>query len=231
MAICYNYQYIGPDECMGDSLTKINNNNYNAQTAICNLETILASVSGNLLSTINTLSSNMNQILNVPYAEYAWAANTNDDDIQLTVDSSNTLTLDTEVLTTKSIGSSLNVGTSQITLLAGTYDFKANSTLYNGFNQQVNAILSLYNYTDSATVASSYLHGDMNQYENINTLEGRMVLATSKVFEFRVLASNGSSSSGKSLFNGSKGKYGGGNAYSTNIGKDFRNRIRFWKIA
>lgn len=57
MAICNSVQNIASSECIGDSLVKINNNFSNLNTDVCTL-----------LSLINTLSSNMSQVLNVPYA-------------------------------------------------------------------------------------------------------------------------------------------------------------------
>ena len=61
----YTYQPIDPIECMGDSLTKINNNNFLADGAIGVLETRIATVSSDLNTRINTTNTTLST---VPYA-------------------------------------------------------------------------------------------------------------------------------------------------------------------
>lgn len=73
----YTYQPIDPIECMGDSLTKINNNNFLADGAIGTLETRIVAASANLntriiaasSSVITTLSTGIQQS---PYTAKAW---------------------------------------------------------------------------------------------------------------------------------------------------------------
>lgn len=55
--------YIDREECIGDSLLKLNSNFSGLDTNV-----------SNLLTLINTLSTNMNQIMNVPYASFAMKA-------------------------------------------------------------------------------------------------------------------------------------------------------------
>lgn len=49
----YTYQSIAAEECMGDSLFKINNNNFQADNAIGVLETNINTLSGNLFTLSN----------------------------------------------------------------------------------------------------------------------------------------------------------------------------------
>lgn len=57
-------QFLRPTDCMGDSLYVINNNNLE-------LSATIASNYSNLVTLINTLSTNMNTIQNIPYVRYA----------------------------------------------------------------------------------------------------------------------------------------------------------------
>lgn len=49
----YTYEYIAPSECLGDSLNKIRNNDFNASNAIGDLETRIVAVSSDLKSRID----------------------------------------------------------------------------------------------------------------------------------------------------------------------------------
>jgi hypothetical protein len=53
----YTLQVIDPTECMGDSVYKIRNNDFNASEAIGSLETRINTVSSNLITTVQNIQA------------------------------------------------------------------------------------------------------------------------------------------------------------------------------
>ena len=124
-------------ECIGDSLPKIMGNFNTLGDATCdlitnvaalssytdNLLSLLQSVSAALTTTTNTLSTNMQNIGNYPYLEYAWVTAPNTAGQTVTGQSETVLNLTAELQDTHGYGS---IATNQITLAAGIYRFEAN---------------------------------------------------------------------------------------------------------
>ena len=141
----------------------------------------------NLQTQINTLSTNMQNIGNYPYLEYAWVTAPNAAGQTITANTITTLTIDTEVADTGNFGS---ITSNQITLSAGTYQFEANTHASAATNIGGNGTLALYNITDNSYVSrgSSQSGGSDNNDNPI--LKGQFTVTTQKTFDLRYYNAN-----------------------------------------
>ena len=149
-------------ECIGDSLPKINTNFSTLGDAACDLITdvgalsayansllsLLQSVSATLATQTNTLSTNMQNIGNYPYLEYAWVCSQNTASQTIASNGTfTTLTITNRVLDDNNLGSIQN---NLLTIPSGTYQFEAFTSLYAAGT--INLILGLYNTTEDSII-------------------------------------------------------------------------------
>jgi len=206
-----SFEFIDREECIGDSLIKINTNAANFNTRI-----------NDLLSLINTLSSNMQNIGNHPYIEYGWVTAPNAAGQNIPANTITTLTLNTKVTDTGNLAGAPS--SNQFTLPAGTYYYEAQTRLRNATSVQIASTLSLYNITTSQFVSRSGV-GATTGHAIVRSLSmrlnGNMQIAASTTFELRLLTG-----SAATVDNGD-----GSNVFTNSTaGADQRTTIKLWKV-
>lgn len=178
-------QFLNPTDCMGDSLYVINNNNLELSATIANNYT-------NLVTLINTLSTNMNTLQNIPYVRYAKSnpvAVTN----PISLGSGSQIykvILDKEETLINNLPVSINTVTGVITIPAGTYEVRlrmANFQVLN-FGSGFNLDLALRRTGTSTYVFTSIpVHANVSAPQfNPITAEGRIKLQNTADLELCV---------------------------------------------
>lgn len=141
----YTYQSIAAEECMGDSLFKINNNNFQADNAIGVLEDRIQ----DLNSLINTLSSNMDQIMNVPYARLYEDLTT----AGVSIGTSYANRVYAGLIETGPISIITNLGSGNFQFKStGTYDVKVVAPTHTSAGYQTNTLTTVRLAADTNTV-------------------------------------------------------------------------------
>ena len=195
-----------------NSLSAESDNDYN------NLLSLLQSVSAALTTTTNTLSTNMQNIGNYPYLEYAWVTAPNAAGQSIPANTITTLNLNTEVADTGNFGS---ISSNQITFAAaGTYRYIAQTTLYSGTAGSASSSLQLFDGTNTIArigpISQAYTSGSSN---STLILEGQSTFASGQTLTLRLLASNAASIQS------------GGDPFSAITGvSDQRTTIKLWKV-
>lgn len=188
---CPSIQTINGNECIGDSLPKINNNFSALSGSVCSLNTeteFLSGYASNLLTLINQLSTNMQNIGNYPYLEYAWVTAPNTNGQVISPNFIGTLTLDTEVADTGNFGS---ISSNQITLAAGTYRFEAYVPYNMGGSADQNIIFGLFNSSDNKYITRagvSYTDGAGTE-SGASNISGQFTINSSKVLYLTAIIS------------------------------------------
>ena len=220
---------ISDDECIGDSLATINSAFQTLSTETINdyasLLSLLQSVSATLTTTTNTLSTNMQNIGNYPYLEYAWVTAPNTARQSIASDNAfKTLTLNSEVADSGGYGS-LDAGTSRITLNKGTYRFEMSVPYKTVYNTNTTVISMLFNVTDNNPIRSNSHTIDLLGLANTTILEGQFTISSQKVLELRSL--NNSVAANAILI---KSGHQYGDPTNSSAGYDQRTTIRLWKV-
>jgi len=171
-----------------------------------------------LLTLINTLSTNMQNIGNYPYLEYAWVTAPNAAGQTISSGIWNTLNLNTEVADTGNFGT---LASNQITLAAGTYRFAAYTNLVLYYAAQT--VFALYNVSDNKYI-STISDQALSNYGGV--FEGQFVLNSSKILDFRL---GYSEAGGRSATIKEDNSYGHGHSISTS-NSSFRTAIKLWKV-
>lgn len=190
---CPTIVTIQPTECIGNSLNTINNNYQSLKTGLCDNQDQINALRTLLLD----LSSNMNQIMNVPYIEIAQVVAPTAAAQQLYGVGSGSqyipyqrLELNTIVQNTRSV-TGVSINANIFTLPAGTYNFKAYLRLSHGggTNSTDGAyIFALYNTTDSSFITRRAQAYVANQaYSHGTEIEGQFKINTSSNFDLRAL--------------------------------------------
>lgn len=166
-----------------------------------------------LLTLINTLSTNMQNIGNYPYLEYAWVTAPNTAGQSIPANTITTLTINTEVADTGNFGS---IDSNQITLSAGTYryevDFSATSSVVNTFASAMLTSPSLgFISRRNAQTGGADIKFQFN---------GQFTFNTASTLVAQV------------LFNGTGNMINSGASVSSNTtaNADQRNTIKLWKV-
>ena len=236
-------QTILGSECIGDSLPKINTNFSSLENAACDLITnfnTLSTYTTNLLSLINTLSTttttlstNMQNIGNYPYLEYAWVTAPNANGQSIPANIITTLNLTTEVADIGNFGdigpvgggigpnTGLSLNENEFGLKAGTYIFEMNTSL-RATAQDVAATLSLYNVSDTLYITRGR-NGSSDTSDALSCLilKGQFTINVNKRFRIQLLVSHSSTID--------NGEYNVVHSNST-AGADQRTTIKLWKV-
>jgi hypothetical protein len=148
-----------------------------------------------LLSLINTLSSNMQQIGNPPYVEYAFVTNPAAATITLTNNAKNVVPLNNKLIDTGNIAT---INSNQITLPAGTYNTEIfaqiQSTAPNS-NSPLAVIVGVYNTTTSSYVAVSPAVTN-STFSLLEAYNETFVLSNISVLELHVIVGASTSNQG-----------------------------------
>ena len=171
-----------------------------------------------LLTLIRQLSTNMQNIGNYPYLEYAWVTAPNAGGQTISSGIWNTLNLNTEVADTGNFGS---LASNQITLSAGTYRFAAYTNLVLYYAAQT--VFALYNVSDDKYISTISDHA-LSNYGGV--FEGQFVLNSSKILDFRLGYHEWQ---GRSAAIKEDNVYGHGHSISTS-NSSFRTAIKLWKV-
>jgi hypothetical protein len=236
---CVDLKYISNEECIGNSLSSINGNFAALSAAVCDLSgstefnvvdsptidldwnasTRTLSANANyLLTLINTLSTNMQNIGNYPYLEYAWVTAQNAGGQSLTSGATFTaLTLTTKVIDTNNLGS---ISSNVLTVPAGTYSYEIFAPMY--ASGGISAILALYNTTTSSYISKACVA--INEFPcSKNVLRGVVKLTTQSGLRIDATAAN--------YYGGSVIVYSSyGNLSDSNPTSDQRTTIKLWKM-
>ena len=182
-----------------------------------------------LLTLIQTLSSNMNQIGNYPYLEFGWVCAPNTAGQTIAANAVTPLTIDTEVADLGGYGC---IAGNLVTLAAGTYRFNAFTKLH--------LANTVYLQTDIVSLSSSTLGvitrsggtsfecqaNGSSQIYSLNTaifgFDGQFTAPTSTKLTLTMFSSTGGSVSNSGSDTGS--------ANATN-GLDQRTTLKLWKVA
>ena len=178
---CVDLAYISNEECIGNSLSSINGNFAALSAAVCDLSG--GPSSSDLLTLINTLSTNMQNIGNYPYLEYAWVTAPNAAAQSVNANTLTVLTLTTEVADTGNFGS---ISSNQITLSAGTYQYDAEAfySAYNGTENE--GMLGLWNNSTSQFI-SRVGHSDLGSGGHYH-LKGQFTISTQSILTLRMIS-------------------------------------------
>jgi hypothetical protein len=173
-----------------------------------NIATLANAISGLIETELtNKINTNMQNIGNYPYLEYAWVTAPNA--VAQVITNSNTptaLTINSEVSDSNGNGdigivggvvgsnTGLTLNANEFGLKAGTYHFRAGTTAYEtGGTDYVLGVLGLYNITDGTYVSRS---GDYSGIQIRSTfhLQGQFTIAQNKKFSLMFVAkgTNGS---------------------------------------
>ena len=220
---CVDLTYISNEECIGNSLSSINGNFAALSSAVCDLSG--GPSPSDLLTLINTLSTNMQNIGNYPYLEYAWVTAPNTAAQSISNDGTfKTLTLNTELDDNDNYGS-LDAVTSRITLAGGTYRFQMSAPYRTPNNTNITAISMIFNVTDNLPIRSNSSGVQNIGMENCLVLEGQFTITSQKVLELRVL---NNSQNSLDLLIKSGTQYA--NPTNSSAGYDQRTTIKLWKV-
>ena len=215
---CVDLTYISNEECIGNSLSSINGNFAALSAAVCDLSGGPSSVE--LLTLINTLSTNMQNIGNYPYLEYAWVTAPNTAGQSIPANTITTLTIDTEVADTGNFGS-VN-GSNQITLAAGTYQYEANT---HGSALGITGgagTLALYNISDSLYVSRGSSQSGASDNCDNPILKGQFTITAQKTFDLRYYNAN--------LTTYIKNTTNNSTSTITTANAEQRTTIKLWKV-
>ena len=182
----------------------------------------------NTLNTlINTLSSDMKKIGNNPYLEYAWVTTPAAVSQDITANTLNVLTLNTEVVDLGGFGS---LNANQITLSPGTYMFEAFVMFYCvSVSDNVGGIFSLNKSTGEyitrtncvPTIAGAR-DTNTNYSTTVGELNGQFTLTSSTVLELKLMVPVAANVTG---FKDATTVY-----TNTTTGADQRTTIKLWKV-
>jgi hypothetical protein len=175
-----------------------------------------------LLTLINTLSTNMQNIGNYPYLEYAWVTAPNTAGQTITANTITTLTIDTEVADTGNFGS---ISSNEITLAAGTYQFEANTHASAATNIGGQGTLALYNITDTVYVSRGSSQSGASDNCDNPILIGRFTITAQKTFDLRYYNSNASQATCYI-----KNTVSNETSTITTAGAEQRTTIKLWKV-
>jgi hypothetical protein len=180
---CVDLAYISNEECIGNSLSSINGNFAALSAAVCDLSG--GPSSSDLLTLINTLSTNMQNIGNYPYLEYAWVTAPNAAGQTITANTSAVLTLNTEVADSGNFGS---LASSQITLSAGTYQYDIDTNIVavlNSINPGV--IIGIWNNNSSNWITRRGRSIYSGLDGPIFGLKGQFTIAAESIIDLRLI--------------------------------------------
>ena len=239
---CVDLKYISSKECMGNSLSSINGNFAALSAAVCDLSAAssfnvvdsptidldwnvstktLSADASYLLTLINTLSTNMQNIGNYPYLEYAWVTAPNAAGQTLTANTSAVLTLNTEVADSGNYGS---LTSNQITLSAGTYLIKGLIPLNIYGSAFGTGIVFVRNVTTGQFI-TRFGASAGNTTESIWFLpEFQSTFSTITTLEFGIITT------ATSEIQNQVETYGFGAGTSTFTNLDQRTTIKLWKV-
>jgi len=215
--------YIDREECIGDSLVKINSN-------FTSLDSSVTTGLANLQTLINTLSTNMMNFGNFPYLEYAWVTAPNVAGQAITANTITTLYISTKLADLGSYGTLTAgsappaVATSSFTLDAGTYSYEAYTGWdFGGSGGGAMASFGLYNITSGSYVSRTGPTAATGAGFYSLKLNGQFTINTTTVFDIR-----GWSNSNFKVHN-SGGDNPSGSTPST-ANADQRTTIKLWKV-
>ena len=215
---CVDLAYISNEECIGNSLSSINGNFAALSAAVCDLSG--GPSSSDLLTLINTLSTNMQNIGNYPYLEYACVTTPASAGQIIPANIITTLIINAEIADSGNFG---NLSANQITLSAGTYIAEGEVTYAESTNNGANSNsgFGLYNISDSIYVTRGHPY-DLAQFGTI-ALKTQFTIGTPKTFDLRFWT-------GRQVEVRSAIIWNSNNTTLTTLSADQRNTIRFWKV-
>jgi hypothetical protein len=151
----------------GDSATELNVQNSPTVSLNYNSTTKVLSADANyLLTLINTLSTNMQNIGNYPYLEYAWVTTLGNTGQLFSADTETPCNLNTEIADT---GNNGLLASNQITLKAGTYLIEVFFLLDISAASFADATGWIQNVTNNTRITQFKATGDPNQWLHMTT--------------------------------------------------------------
>ena len=186
-----------------------------------------------LLTLINTLSTNMQNIGNYPYLEYAWVTAPNAAGQTITANTETVLNITAELQDSSNLGS---VSTNQITLPAGTYRFEMNIPvqLPSGAQALASIKTSTGNYLSRKRYTGGWRHQSDLYYTTyppyfLDDVYGQFTINSDTTITVNLLTSY-AVVVGKGTTNPFDGSAGAIEFTSNTSTQDQRTTIKLWKV-